>query len=128
MQYGNRKADAIGKISEQIVGVALQRCADSGKISGFRKINGQGADFLVSLPDQTEMELEVKSSFSGRRKHKRRYGKDTPVIIVHHWQKAMSMQERESHIYPAYLRIMNLVDCEMQKHRQAQSIQTATTA
>ncbi|GEM_PF-3859756 len=118
--FGKKRGRAIGRISEEIVSAALKRCLEAGKIAEFRKVDGHGEDFILTLPDRSAMSLEVKSSSTGRSNHQKRYGKETPVIIIRHNQSAMSMQEREKHIFPAFMRIMNLVDAEMRKHRTEQ--------
>ena len=126
MNYGARRGNAIGRISEEIVEAALERAVESGKITGFMKADGQGYDFAIGLLGQTvNMLLEVKSSSAGRRKHQRNYGSDTPVIIVSHGQQVMSQQDRETLIFVTYLRVMRIVDKEMQNRRSTQSIPAA---
>lgn len=129
MNYGARRGHAIGKISEEIAEAALERAVESGKITGFMKVNGQGVDFAIGLPGQiVNMLLEIKSSNAGRRAHQLKYGADTPVIIVRHGEKTMSQQDREALIFVTYLRLLSMIDKEMRNRRSMQNIPAATAA
>ena len=126
---GGIRGCTVGRISEEIVEAALKRAVDSGKITGYMKVDGQGYDFSIGLPGQIVNALiEVKSSDEGRRVHRIKYGGDTPVIIVRHRRTTMLPQERASYISTAYSQIMIAVNNEMQKRRPTQDAPAAITA
>lgn len=83
MRGDARRGDKIGKLSERIVFLALQRLRGENKINGFVQVNEPGVDFVVTLLSKREQPLEVESSYNGRMLHELRYGKTAaPVVIV----------------------------------------------
>ncbi|MDO8557552.1 MAG: hypothetical protein Q7R98_03795 [Candidatus Jorgensenbacteria bacterium] len=71
----------IGKQSEEIVVVVLEKLKDDGLIKGFKRKNARGIDFIIFLWDGRKKPFQVKSSWYWVQKHYEKFP-NIPVVVV----------------------------------------------